>query len=171
MRNNHSFPRTLCLFALLAFLCHVFPAEAQNLRCTYSHQKKDDPEKGYKTYKDMLLDVCDGRSLFYNERDFVYDSLFSISFDKNGSMLKNEAAEQLRELEVNRPTHIFIQAGVGSFASSVVGYFTNLFPDHPPKFVIVEPKTAACLYKGAKLGTGEPQIVKGDLKTIMAGLA
>ena len=37
--------------------------------------------------------------------------------------------------------------------------------------MIVEPKTAACLYKGAMLGTGEPQIVKGDLKTIMAGLA
>ena len=44
--------------------------------------------------------------------------------------ISHEAAEQLRELEVNRPTHIFIQAGVGSFASSVVGYFTNLFPDH-----------------------------------------
>ncbi|HCG60069.1 MAG TPA: diaminopropionate ammonia-lyase, partial [Lachnospiraceae bacterium] len=85
--------------------------------------------------------------------------------------ISHEAAEQLRELEVNRPTHIFIQAGVGSFASSVVGYFTNLFPEHPPKFIIVEPRTAACLYKGAKLGTGEPQIVKGDLKTIMAGLA
>ena len=85
--------------------------------------------------------------------------------------ISHEAAEQLRELEVNRPTHVFIQAGVGSFASSVVGYFTNLFPDHPPKFIIVEPKTAACLYKGAKLGTGEPQTVTGDLKTIMAGLA
>ena len=85
--------------------------------------------------------------------------------------ISHEAAEQLRELEVNRPTHVFIQAGMGSFASSVVGYFTNLFPEHPPKFIIVEPKTAACLYKGAVQGTGEPAVVKGDLKTIMAGLA
>ncbi|MBR3291098.1 MAG: GLPGLI family protein [Bacteroidales bacterium] len=94
-RDNLPFCLILTLALLIPLSMCTTPAEAQNLRCTYTHQKKDDPEKGYKTYKDMLLDVCDGRSLFYNERDFVYDSLFSISFDKNGSMLKNEAAEQL----------------------------------------------------------------------------
>lgn len=134
MRNNHSLPRTLCLFALLAFLCQVLPAEAQNLRCTYTHQKKDDPEKGYKTYKDMLLDVCDGRSLFYNERDFVYDSLFSISFDKNGSMLKNEAAEQLTRTrsalhwmtEMDYPTGTFTQ--YYKFLQTVIGNGTLEMP-------------------------------------------
>ena len=34
-----------------------------------------------------------------------------------------EAAEQLRAVEVNRPTHVFVQAGVGSLASAMVGYF------------------------------------------------
>ena len=134
MRNNHSLPRTLCLFALLAFLCQVLPAEAQNLRCTYTHQKKDDPEKGYKTYKDMLLDVCDGRSLFYNERDFMYDSLFSISFDKNGSMLKNEAAEQLTRTrsalhwmtEMDYPTGTFTQ--YYKFLQTVIGNGTLEMP-------------------------------------------
>lgn len=90
---------SICLILTLALLMQLSmcttPAEAQNLRCTYSHQKKEAPDKGYKLYQDMLLDLYEGRSLFYNERDFVYDSLFSISFDKNGSMLKNEAAEQL----------------------------------------------------------------------------
>lgn len=134
MRNNHSLPRTLCLFALLAFLCQVLPAEAQNLRCTYTHQKKDDPEKGYKTYKDMLLDVCDGRSLFYNERDFMYDSLFSISFDKNGSMLKNEAAEQLTRTrsalhwmtEMDYPDGTFTQ--YYKFLQTVIGNGTLEMP-------------------------------------------
>lgn len=134
MQNNHSLPRTLCLFALLAFLCQVLPAEAQNLRCTYTHQKKDDPEKGYKTYKDMLLDVCDGRSLFYNERDFVYDSLFSISFDKNGSMLKNEAAEQLTRTrsalhwmtEMDYPDGTFTQ--YYKFLQTVIGNGTLEMP-------------------------------------------
>ena len=42
--------------------------------------------------------------------------------------MSSEAAEQLRALGVNRPTHVFVQAGVGSLASSVVGYFANLFP-------------------------------------------
>ena len=82
-----------------------------------------------------------------------------------------EAADQLRELEENRPTHVFIQAGVGSLASAMVGYFTNLFPDNPPKFVIMEASAAACLYKGAVAADGDPRIVGGDLLTIMAGLA
>jgi diaminopropionate ammonia-lyase len=82
-----------------------------------------------------------------------------------------EAADQLRSLEVNRPTHIFVQAGVGSLASSVVGYFSNLFPHNPPKFVIVEAGAADCLYRGAVAADGKPRIVGGDLTTIMAGLA
>ncbi|SEH44389.1 MULTISPECIES: diaminopropionate ammonia-lyase [Atopobiaceae] len=82
-----------------------------------------------------------------------------------------EAAEQLRQLEVNRPTHVFVQAGVGSLASAVVGFFTNLFPSNPPKFVIMEAGAADCLYKGALAGDGDPRIVGGDLITIMAGLA
>ena len=87
-----------------------------------------------------------------------------------GSMA-GEAAEQLREVSVNRPTHVFVQAGVGSLAGAVVGYFTNLYPENPPKFVVMEAGAAACLYKGAVAGDGEPRIVGGDLQTIMAGLA
>lgn len=82
-----------------------------------------------------------------------------------------EAAEQLRQLEVNRPTHVFVQAGVGSLASAMVGYFANLFPSRPPKFVIMEAGAADCLYQGALAGDGDPRIVGGDLQTIMAGLA
>ena len=85
--------------------------------------------------------------------------------------MANEAAEQLRQLEVNRPTHVFVQAGVGSLAGAVVGYFTNLYPNNPPKFVVMEAKAADCLYQGAVAGDGDPRIVDGDLTTIMAGLA
>ena len=35
----------------------------------------------------------------------------------------------------------------------------------------MEAGAAACLYKGAVAGDGEPRIVGGDLQTIMAGLA
>ena len=87
-----------------------------------------------------------------------------------GTMV-NEAADQLRQVGVNRPTHVFIQAGVGSLAGAVVGYFTNLFPNDPPKFVIMEAGAADCLYQGALAADGDPRNVTGDLKTIMAGLA
>ena len=85
--------------------------------------------------------------------------------------MAREAAQQLRALEVNRPTHVFVQAGVGCMASAVVGYYANLFPSDPPKFVVMEAESAACLYKGACQGDGSPAIVGGDLPTIMAGLA
>lgn len=82
-----------------------------------------------------------------------------------------EAADQLKDCGCQRPTHVFVQAGVGSLAGAVVGYFTNLYPDNPPVFVVVEADAAACLYKGAAAGDGRIRIVDGDLKTIMAGLA
>lgn len=85
--------------------------------------------------------------------------------------MASEAAEQLREAGVDRPTHIFIQAGVGSLAGAVQGYFANLFPDNTPTTVVMEAQAADCLYKGAVAADGKPRIVGGDLQTIMAGLA
>lgn len=70
-----------------------------------------------------------------------------------------------------KPTHIFIQAGVGSLAGAVQGYFTNRYPQDPPKVVVMEAQVADCLYQGAKQADGKPCLVGGDLQTIMAGLA
>ncbi len=85
--------------------------------------------------------------------------------------MASEAAEQLRSAAINRPTHVFVQAGVGSLAGAVVGYFTNLFPENPPTFVVMEAQEAACLYKSAVEADGGPHFVTGDMPTIMAGLA
>ena len=85
--------------------------------------------------------------------------------------MASESAQQLRQMSVNRPTHVFVQAGVGSLAGAVVGYYTNLFPNDPPKFVVMEAQAADCLYQGALAGDGSSRIVTGDLATIMAGLA
>ncbi len=82
-----------------------------------------------------------------------------------------EANEQLEGYGCDRPTHVFIQAGVGSLAGAVQGYFANRYPENPPKVIVVEAEAAACLYKGASLGDGSIQIVDGDMVTIMAGLA
>ena len=82
-----------------------------------------------------------------------------------------EAAEQLKSLGAARPTHIFVQAGVGSLAGAVVGFFHDLFPENPPKTIIMEAQAADCLYRGAVAGDGQLRTVDGDLQTIMAGLA
>ena len=82
-----------------------------------------------------------------------------------------EAYDQRQDYGCERPTHVFIQAGVGSLAGAVQGYFANRYPENPPKVVVVEAEAAACLYKGASVGDGSIQIVDGDMVTIMAGLA
>lgn len=82
-----------------------------------------------------------------------------------------EADEQLKEYGCERPTHVFVQAGVGSLAGAVQGYFANRYPDNPPRVVVVEASEAACLYKGAVARDGKIRIVDGDMPTIMAGLA
>jgi diaminopropionate ammonia-lyase len=83
--------------------------------------------------------------------------------------MAHEAYRQLQEAGVKRPTHIFIQAGVGSLAGSVVGYFANLFPDNPPVVTVVEPSAVDCLYVSNL--AGKLVGIKGNLSTIMVGLA
>lgn len=83
----------------------------------------------------------------------------------------DEAIEQIAEAGVDRPTHVFLQAGVGSFAASMLGYLVEKFRNERPITGIVEPDKAACLYKSINAGDGKPHAVTGDLNTIMAGLA
>lgn len=83
-----------------------------------------------------------------------------------------EALEQLRnDYKINRPTHIFLQAGVGSLAGGIQGFFASVFGEDCPKTVVVEAKEAACYYESAIANDGNPRAVGGDMPTIMAGLA
>lgn len=83
-----------------------------------------------------------------------------------------EALEQLKnDYKVERPTHIFLQAGVGSLAGGIQGFFASVFGKECPTTVIVEAKEAACYYESAIANDGIPRAVGGDMPTIMAGLA
>ena len=85
--------------------------------------------------------------------------------------MASEASEQLKAAGVQRPTHIFVQAGVGSLAGAVQGYFANLYPGCCPTTVVMEAQVADCLYRSAAAGDGKIRFATGDLQTIMAGLA
>jgi len=67
------------------------------------------------------------------------------------------------------PTHVFVQAGVGSLAAAILAYLCNITDRPIPKFIVVEPTGAPCIFESKKLD--ELFTVKGDLPTIMAGLA
>ena len=78
-----------------------------------------------------------------------------------------EAYMQLPE----KPTHIFLQAGVGSMAGAVAGFFASVYGEDRPIITIVEPNKADCIYKTAEAADGKLHFVTGDMDTIMAGLA
>ena len=81
-----------------------------------------------------------------------------------------EAIDQMAEKRLH-PTHVFVQAGVGSFAGAIVAHLAAVFKDESPRFIVVEPTPAACMLASAADGDGRPHAVTGDLDTIMAGLA
>lgn len=78
-----------------------------------------------------------------------------------------EAYEQLPE----KPTHIFLQAGVGSMAGAVAGFFAAVYGENRPLITIVEPDKADCIFRTAKAADGKLHFVTGEMNTIMAGLA
>lgn len=80
-----------------------------------------------------------------------------------------EIEKELRRME-KKPTHIFLQAGVGSLAAAATGFFANMYPgDEKPVITIVEPEVVACIYESAV--AGERKLIGGEYFTIMAGLA
>ena len=85
--------------------------------------------------------------------------------------MASEAASQLCEAGFHRPTHVFIQAGVGSLAGAIAGYYANLYGKNCPKIIVMEADAADCHYQSALAGDGSMRIVAGDLNTMMAGLA
>lgn len=84
------------------------------------------------------------------------------------STLAGETVQQMKAENAGWPTHIFLQAGVGAFASSIAGYFSVNAPEKPV-IAVVEPDKADCFYQSMK--AGEVSTVGGDLDTIMCGLA
>lgn len=67
-----------------------------------------------------------------------------------------------------RPTHVFIQAGVGGVAASVAVQL-RARGEGAARLIVVEPDSAACLLASA--GRGELAAASGPLDTIMACLA
>lgn len=85
--------------------------------------------------------------------------------------MAQEAAQQLKLCGDERPTHVFIQAGVGSLAGAIAGYYANLYGDNCPTIVVMEADAADCHFRSALAGDGSMRIVTGELNTMMAGLA
>jgi diaminopropionate ammonia-lyase len=63
---------------------------------------------------------------------------------------------------------VFLQSGVGTWASSVVAFYRNRYPRCMPKFITVEPLESDALLESCR--NQALSTTKGTQKTIMAGL-
>lgn len=63
---------------------------------------------------------------------------------------------------------VFLQAGVGTFASSIVAYFRNRYKGQIPKFILVEPNESDAFLESAKNNTLTSTLK--SQQSIMAGL-
>jgi diaminopropionate ammonia-lyase len=66
------------------------------------------------------------------------------------AVLAAEAADQCERLD-DRPTHVFVQAGVGGLAGAVTGYLRDRWGEDV-RVVVVEPAGAACLLASVRAG-------------------
>lgn len=83
-------------------------------------------------------------------------------------LLADELIDQFRDPSRARPTHLFVQAGVGGLAAAMVDGLQPLL-QAPSKFLIVEPEAAPCVARA--LQVGEPTLIEGDLHTSASMLA
>ncbi len=81
------------------------------------------------------------------------------------TMMGQEALEQLAGV---KPTHVFLQAGVGSMAGGVLGFLKDIYGADAPVFSIMEAEQTACIYESVR--QGKYVAIGGDPQTIMAGL-
>ena len=82
----------------------------------------------------------------------------------------SEIVEQLQAYGNIKPTHVFLQAGVGAMAGAMAGFIADYYKERRPLITIVEPNQADCIYRTALANDGQLHTVGGALDSIMAGL-
>lgn len=76
-------------------------------------------------------------------------------------LLARELVTQFRDEARTRPSHLFVQAGVGGLAAAMADGLRNLM--RSGRTLIVEPEHAACVTRA--LAAGHPVRIPGDLHT------
>lgn len=99
-----------------------------------------------------------------------YERIPALIMEGYGSIARETAAQLGGKL----PTHVLLQAGVGSFAAAMISSFNQIARDSgqkAPLYVSMEPHNANCVYRSIEAGDGKLHPVVGSLETLMAGLA
>ena len=81
------------------------------------------------------------------------------------SVMMKEISEQINS---QRISHVFLQAGVGGMAAAMVAGIAK-YLNHVPQIIIVEPENAACVLESIKIGKIEKISIKKE--SIMGGMS
>jgi len=130
------------------------------------------------TVTDMLYDDCVAytRSLAEQNGWFLIQDTSWEGYEEiptwimqGYTTLYYEALEQMHAFGYAQPTHIFLQAGVGSMAGAIAAA-SCVSQENKPIIVTVEPDEVACFYESFLAGDGNPHSSTGNNQTEMAGL-
>ncbi len=78
--------------------------------------------------------------------------------------------ETMKQLpHASAPTHLFVQGGVGGLAAAAAAYLWEKLADVRPRFIVVEPESADCLFQSAVNNCATEVTITRE--TIMAGLS
>ncbi len=104
---------------------------------------------------------------YFTVSDTSYEGYTEVPKDvmQGYTIMVDEALKQM----ACKPTHVFLQGGVGGMAAAVASFILETYGKDSPIFVMIEPTNAACLLESAK--NGKPTVVHGELETVMAGLS
>ena len=83
------------------------------------------------------------------------------------TLIAQEILDVLPEAE--RPTHLFVQAGVGGLAAALGAHMWETLGPAQPRLIVVEPTRADCVFR--TVAAGRPVPIEGDTDTFMACLA
>lgn len=86
---------------------------------------------------------------------------------QGSTLIAQEVLDVLRAED--RPTHCFVQAGVGGLAAALGTHFWKALGPARPRLVVVEPNRADCIFRAVQ--AGRPVAIGGDTDTFMACLA
>jgi diaminopropionate ammonia-lyase len=123
------------------------------------------------TYDDALRNAIEdsGRNGWQIISDTAYGGYTEIPRQvmHGYSLIIDEALSQLpRGIS---PTHVFLQAGCGSFAAAMSAHLWHIFGARRPTIVSVEPLRVACVLESIR--AQRMTAVHGDHRTVMGGLA
>lgn len=151
---------------------HVEAAYEQTLRALGADIVRTDGTYDGAVAAAAMAAARNGWTLVADTTNSALDLVTRDVMDGYGVLL-DECARQLEtagvDLERGGLTHLFVQGGVGGLAAAMAGGLWQRLGARRPTIVVVEPRSADCLFQSARAGA--PAGASGDLDTSMGMLS